>query len=185
MRALPLAFVALALLASCASVSREECLAGDWASIGQRDGAAGRVGATQFERHVTACAKVDVIPDRTAWAEGYEAGLRQYCTPLGGLREGEAGHRYRDVCPASSEAGFLRGYDLGTAAYRQRQRISEIEREISALSQRNTVLTATDDGRREWRANQSAILSLRLDLGLARAELSRIEREIRAFRAAQ
>lgn len=179
-----LALAALTLLSACASVSREECLAGDWVSIGQRDGAAGRVGTTQFERHVTACAKVDVTPDRAAWAQGYEVGLRQYCTPLSGLREGEAGNRYRDVCPTASEAGFLRGHDLGLAAYRQRQRISEIEREISALSRRNAALLANDDDRREWQANQSEILSLRLDLGLARAELSRIEREIRAFRAA-
>lgn len=185
MRALPLALAALALLSACASVSREECLAGDWVSIGQRDGAAGRVGATQFERHQTACAKVDVTPDRSAWAQGYEAGLRQYCTPLVGLREGDAGNRYRDVCPAASEPGFLRGHELGLAAHRQRQRISEIGREISELSRRNALLAEEEESRREWHANQSEILSLRLDLSFARAELARIEREIRAFRAAQ
>lgn len=188
MRHLILALGAVALLASCASVSREECLAGDWVSIGQRDGAAGRVGDTQFERHVTACAKVDVVPDRRAWAQGYEAGLRQYCTPLGGLREGEAGNIYRNVCPAASEPGFLRGHDLGLSAHRQRQKISEIEREISSLrSESATLALDTEDAaaRRQWQAIQSELLSLRLDLSLARAELSRIEREIRAFRAAQ
>ena len=185
MRALPLALAVLIMLAGCASVSREECLAGDWVSIGQRDGAAGRVGSAQFERHVTACAKVDVTPDRAAWAQGYEAGLQRYCTPLSGLREGEAGSSYRNVCPAGTEAGFLRGHDLGLAAYRQRQRISEIEREISALTRRNAMLASDEENRAAWRANRSEILSLRLDLGLARAELSRIEREIRAFRAAQ
>ncbi|MCC5957457.1 MAG: DUF2799 domain-containing protein [Natronohydrobacter sp.] len=185
MRPLPLALAALTLLSACASVSREECLAGDWVSIGQRDGAAGRVGSAQFERHVTACAKVDVTPDRTAWAQGYEVGLRQYCTPLSGLREGEAGHSYRNVCPAATEAGFLRGHDLGLAAYRQRQRISEIEREISELTRRNAAIAGKEEQLAEWQANQSQILSLRLDLGFARAELSRIEREIRAFRAAQ
>lgn len=180
-----LALAALFLISACASVSREECLAGDWVSIGQRDGAAGRVGAAQFDRHVTACAKVDVTPDRASWAQGYAAGLQQYCTPLSGLREGEAGNRYRDVCPATTEARFLRGHDLGLAAWRQRQRISEIEREISELTRRNSAILGQEDARAEWQANQSQILSLRLDLSLARAELSRIEREIRAFRAAQ
>lgn len=186
MMRMTLALVTCALLASCASVSREECLAGDWVSIGSRDGAAGRVGTAQFERHMTACAKVDITPDRAAWAQGYEAGLRQYCTPVSGLREGEAGRSYRNVCPASSESGFLRGHDLGITAYRQRQRISEIEREISTLNTRNAQLAASKDeaAQREWQANQSELLSLRLDLSLARAELSRIEREIRAFRAA-
>ncbi len=179
------ALAALILLTGCASLSREDCLQGDWLAIGQRDGAAGRVGDLQFDRHIVACARVDVTPDRAAWAQGYAAGLRQYCTPLSGLREGEAGALYRDVCPASSEAGFLRGYDLGLAAHRQRQRISEIENEIRDLNQRNAALAGKDEGRAEWRANQSLILSLRLDLMRAQAELSRIEREIRAFRAAQ
>lgn len=180
-----LALAALILISACASVSREECLEGDWVSIGQRDGAAGRVGSAQFERHVTACAKIDVTPDRAAWAQGYEVGLRQYCTPLSGLRAGEAGDSYRNVCPAGTEAGFLRGHDLGLAAYRQRQRISEIEREINELTRRNAKIAGQEEHLAQWQANQTQILSSRLDLGFARAELARIEREIRAFRAAQ
>lgn len=182
---LSLALVALSLLAACASVSREECLAGDWVSIGQRDGAAGRIGPAQFERHETACAKVAVVPDRTAWAQGYEAGLRQYCTPLSGLREGEAGTRYRDVCPTASEPGFLRGHELGLAAYRQRQRINDIAGEIGALNRSSALLAGQDGAEAQAQANQTEALSLRLDLGFARAELARIQREIRAFRAAQ
>lgn len=181
-----LAPVAIILLANCASVSREECLAGDWEAIGARDGAAGRISATQFERHVNACARVDITPDRTTWARGYEQGLLSYCTPLRGLSEGEAGRAYRDVCPLASEAAFLRGHELGLLAYRQRQRIAEIERDIAALAARNRLLsTEAGNGaaQREWQSNQAEILSLRLDLGLARAELLRIEREIRAFRA--
>ncbi len=179
------ALLAVVVLAGCASVSREECLQGDWQMIGQRDGATGRVAEAQFERHVTACARVDVTPDRAAWMQGYQAGLQSYCTPLNGVREGEAGRLYRDTCPESRETGFLRGYELGFAAYRQRQRISEIEREIRDLNQRSAGLAAQDGARREWQANQSQLLSARLDLMQARAELARIEREIRTFRAAQ
>jgi len=174
------------VLGACASVSREECLAGDWAAIGQRDGAAGRVGDTQFNRHVTACAKVDVTPDRSAWAAGYAAGLGQYCTAATGLREGEAGRIYHNVCPAASAPAFLRGHDLGLAAYRQRQRIAEIQREISTVLSANSALSRQTDeaAQRQWQSNQSELLALRLDMSLAQAELGRIEREIRAFRAA-
>ena len=179
------ALAAMMLLTGCASLSKEECLTGDWFAIGQQDGKSGRVGDLQYDRHIVACERVDVIPDRNAWAQGHAAGLQQYCTPLSGLKEGEAGRNYRDVCPASSEAGFLRGYDLGLAAYRQRQRISEIEREIRDLTQRNAALTGQEEGRAEMQANQTQLLSARLDLSRARAALSRIEREIRAFRAAQ
>jgi hypothetical protein len=173
------------LLSACASVSREECLAGDWAAIGARDGADGRLGETQFNRHVAACAKVDITPDRTAWAAGYEAGLRQYCTPQTGLRVGEAGRIYQNVCPAASEPAFLRGHELGLAAYRQRQRIAEIEREISSLrSESSGLLRAGAEAPPEWHSTQSERLALQLDLMVARSDLLRIEREIRAFRAA-
>ncbi len=185
MRAYLFLLAGVMVLGACASVSREECLAGDWAAIGARDGADGRVGKTQFSRHVTACAKVDVTPDRSAWAAGYAAGLGQYCTAASGLRVGEAGRIYQNVCPAASEPAFLRGHALGLAAYRQRQRIAEIEREISSLrSDSSSLLRAGAEAPPEWHSTQSELLALQLDLMVARSELLRIEREIRAFRAA-
>ncbi len=188
MRLLAFAVLGLALLSGCASISREECQVGDWAAIGERDGADGRVADTQFGRHVSACAKVDIIPDRAAWEQGYATGLRSYCTPQTGLREGEAGRPYRNVCPSADEAGFLLGHDLGLSAYRQRARIEEIRREIAQLQRFSSV--RSDDplsegaARRARQASQSEILMLRLDESMARAQLLRIEREIRAFRAA-
>lgn len=186
MRTLIAALSVLTLLSACASLSREECAAGDWAGIGARDGAAGRDEAVQFERHVSACARVDIVPDRAAWSRGYSVGLQQYCTPRRGVSEGEAGRLYRGVCPAASEPGFLRGYELGLTAHRQRLRIREIESEISSLRRTSIVPVRDADGVvwREIRANQSEILFLQLKAAAARAELARIEREIRAFRAA-
>ncbi len=174
-------------LAGCATVSREECLAGDWTAIGARDGAEGREATAIFARHTRACARVDVTPDRTAWQAGYDAGLRQFCTPLGGLRAGEAGRPDRGLCPAGAQSGFQTGHALGFSAHRQRARIDDINREISNLRVRNRQLASAEGDTlpREWHLNQSELLSLRLDLTLARNELARIEREIRAFRAAQ
>ena len=180
-----------ALLSGCASLSREECLAGDWSAIGERDGAEGRAVEAQFARHVTACAKVEITPERGTWEQGYARGLATYCTPQTGLREGEAGRPYRDVCPAATEARFLQGYDLGQSAHRQHARIAEIGREISQLQRHNTALSGAPQtdaealaAQRERHATQSEIMLLRLEQSLARAQLLRIEREIRAFRAA-
>lgn len=188
MRMLALVVLGLALLSGCASISREECQAGDWAAIGERDGAAGRVADTQFGRHVTACAKLDITPERAAWEQGYATGLRSYCTPQTGLREGEAGRPYRDVCPSAEEARFLQGHELGMSAFRQRARIDEIRREIAQLQRSSPIRFGDSDAeraaRRERLTNQSEILMLRLDESMARAQLLRIEREIRAFRAA-
>ncbi|MGY6548000.1 MAG: DUF2799 domain-containing protein [Roseinatronobacter sp.] len=174
------AFLVLLLLGACASVSREECESGDWAAIGQRDGATGRVAEVQFERHQRACARVDVTPDRMAWQAGYAQGLRQFCTPLSGLAEGEAGRSYRGVCPAEREAGFLRGHELGLAAFRQRSRIADLRRDLSRANR----VRVDGDGRLIG-ADLSEALFLRLEISQAEAELAQIQREIRAFRAAQ
>ena len=183
MRSGLLGVCAVLLVTGCASVSREECLAGDWVAIGARDGAAGRVGEVQFDRHVQACARVDVTPDRTAWAQGYAEGLGQYCTARVGLREGEAGRPYRGVCPVASEAAFLRGHDLGRSAWQQQQRINALEQEVNALAPASAGLGDDEAARRQWAANQAEASILRLQILAAQTELARIRREIRAFRA--
>jgi hypothetical protein len=180
--------VALGLLGSCASVSQEECLAGNWAAIGERDGRQGQVPATILARHDSACARVDVTPDRSQWQQGYDRGLAQYCTPSGGLEAGRAGRPYRNVCPASAEPRFLDGFELGRAGHRAEERVRSTEREISQLQSRRRSLLSEDGEdadarRREAGLIQSELGMLRLELLAARNELARVEREIRRFRA--
>ncbi len=164
MRAI-IAVLLLGLLAGCASVSREECVAGDWATIGQRDGARGLDADAIFARHETACARVDVTPDRARWQQGYAQGLAQFCTPRGGLEAGRAGRIDRGVCPAASARGFQQGFELGRAAHRAEQRVQLARGDVRGAE------------------TESEQLAARLDLLAARAELARIEREIRAFQA--
>lgn len=180
-----LILLACGFLASCASVSKEECIAGDWATIGARDGAAGRVGDTQFARHIDACAKVQVTPDRAAWSRGYAQGLAQYCTPQSGLREGMAGRTYRGVCPASSRAGFQQGFDLGRDVYDQKQVVDRINNEISSLQSRNNQIATSSDPAliSERLSNDSDILHLGLMRLSEQARLARLERAANAFRA--
>ncbi|MBR3370310.1 MAG: DUF2799 domain-containing protein [Rhodobacteraceae bacterium] len=189
MKGAVLPVLAFAVLASCASISREECLQGDWAAIGLRDGAAGERADAQFDRHVRQCAKVDVTPQRSEWQRGYDQGLQRFCTPLSGLSEGQGGRINRNLCPAALAAGFDQGHALGLREHAQRVRIQSILNEMSGLRERNHVivaaLAATDNAglRAELHNNQSELLRLQLDLGFERAALSRVEREVRAFRA--
>jgi hypothetical protein len=175
--------VAVFALGSCASISKEECLAGDWAGIGARDGAAGQVADAQFSRHIDACAKVAVTPDRAAWTRGYQAGLAQYCTPASGLREGLAGRRYGQVCP--NPAGFLEAYDIGRSAYDQRQVVDGIDREISALQSRAFALAAATDPAliAERAASAREIRHLELMRLTEQARLWQAERAVATYRA--
>ena len=71
---------AIALVASCATLSEEECLEGNWREIGQRDGQAGRT-ASFIAEHAKACEKAGVVPNPSLWEQGRQAGLPAYCTP--------------------------------------------------------------------------------------------------------
>ena len=94
-------------LSACQTLSKEECVAADWTVIGETDGAAGHAPQDRFARHVKACAKAGITPNQTAWNQGYQAGLVRYCTPANGLRVGEAGNIYANVCPLDKSAAFL------------------------------------------------------------------------------
>ena len=55
----------LGALSGCASLSKSECLNANWEDIGVRDGANGQP-EEYLIQHSTACAKVNVAPDRGA-----------------------------------------------------------------------------------------------------------------------
>ena len=55
-----LVLLACLVLASCQSMSKEECAVADWSVIGEQDGAAGYNPQDRFARHVKACAKAGI-----------------------------------------------------------------------------------------------------------------------------
>lgn len=96
----PLVSAALLLaLASCASLSKEECLNGNWDEIGFRDGTNGRTSA-YIQEHAKACAESGVVPNQSVWEQGRLRGLPAYCVPSKAYSEGRAGRSLRAVCPA-------------------------------------------------------------------------------------
>ncbi len=127
-------FATLAMLAltGCATLSENDCRGGDWYSIGQRDGAAGRT-EDYVSQHTAACLKFGVAPDHERWLEGRERGLERFCTARSGYRIGEVGGSYEDVCFAGGEMEFRRGYDLGLRMNRVKSRLDQIENEIRTI----------------------------------------------------
>jgi hypothetical protein len=110
-------FIAIALInvsvMGCATLSKEECLQGDWRGIGYRDAING-YGLTWLEQHQKACADYDVTPDLNAYRTGHDEGLVIYCTPENGFKVGQAGRYYQDgICPAHLANAFLDQYLIG------------------------------------------------------------------------
>lgn len=173
------ALLSLLVLSGCATLSREECLRGDWYAIGVTDGQQGQ----QFNRideHRRACSGTAAV-DEDAYRAGRDAGLASYCTPISGYQVASNDNTYANVCPVSSAPQFLQGYTLGQQVAQARrqvrdaeQRVSDIRNEISSYElnrdEAEDILTESDD--------RDARRSARLALGIIRNEISRLERDI-------
>jgi hypothetical protein len=113
---LALVLMATGLLAGCASLSKNQCLANDWQTVGYRDGLAG-VQQSNLLRHQNACVKHGVHPDRNAYLAGWHDGVTQYCQPGNAFRLGERGAGYANVCPQHLQPDFDLAYQDGRRLY--------------------------------------------------------------------
>lgn len=129
------ALVLIGLFSGCASLSKDECLQGDWHYLGVKDGTKGRA-ISRFEKYQDACSEYGVIPSRELYAKGRDEGLKTYCTPQNGYDEGIRGNRYYHVCPKSLEPAFLRRYDLGKQIYSLQWELDRTDSNITRLENR-------------------------------------------------
>lgn len=127
--------VALVLVAltigGCSSMSKTECLATDWRTIGYEDGVAGYPG-DHIAHHRKACAKHGVRSDLDRYQSGRAEGLREYCQPANGYRVGERGGSYRGVCPEEMEGGFLAAFEAGRELHGLRARVADTDSRLYA-----------------------------------------------------
>ncbi len=130
---LPLMFMgSICLLTACAipSLSKEQCLTGNWHAIGYNDGVAGRY-PNYISEHQQACAETGVIPNFQAWQTGRKQGLMHYCTEANAKRLGLSGISLNAVCPANQANRLQTIHDK---AYRKYQRQREIARDERKLA---------------------------------------------------
>jgi len=123
------------LAGSCATLSEDQCMTGDWAGIGYGDGANG-YGTGRFGDHVKACEKYGVVPDQSVYMTGRARGLTVYCQPDRGFQVGRQGGSYGGVCPSSLEGPFLVGYADGRMIWDARQRYDRAVSDIANAEQR-------------------------------------------------
>lgn len=122
----------LLLAVGCATLDKSECREADWEVIGLEDGAKGRP-LSYLGRHREACAEHGVKPSLTQYKAGHAAGLRQYCTPQNGFRQGRAGRQYEGVCPDELEGSFLAGYETGRDLHVLSADINQMQNDVRGM----------------------------------------------------
>lgn len=128
-------FSLLLLLASCSSISKDECLRGDWYSLGVNDGKAGTL-ASKFRDYQKDCTEHGVTPDFKAYQQGHSQGLVFYCDFPHGEARGRSGAEYNTACSGKLEADFRRGYQQGRRWYQAKSKVDELGSAISSLQMR-------------------------------------------------
>ncbi|RYG66234.1 DUF2799 domain-containing protein [bacterium] len=123
----------LGLLASCATMNRDECLTVDWQTVGYEDGVAGRP-ADRIAQHRKACAKHGVTPDLRAYQAGRDEGLREYCQPQNGYRLGERGGDYGGFCPADLAPAFEASWRDGLELFGLRSRVNDAANDVRNMA---------------------------------------------------
>jgi hypothetical protein len=173
------------LLASCATMSPEECKVADWGQLGERDGMEGRTLAQLGDRSAD-CAKVGVSVNTQAYQQGRDLGLRSYCRPENALRVGLSGGYYFGVCPPEAHAVFQPRYEAARYVYDLRNEVTSLDGRIDSLERRlrdvnrgeeKRLADATSDEQRK--AVRKAIDDERRDI---RNDLSETDRRLRRKR---
>lgn len=122
-------------LGSCATMSAEQCMAGDWSGQGYADGQSGLT-MSRLDEHAEACAEHGVTPDAAAYAAGRRQGLVQYCTPYKGFEVGRTGSGYAGVCPSDLEADFMPAYRDGQIVHEVEQALANARGRVDSLGDR-------------------------------------------------
>ena len=165
------------LLASCATLSEEQCQTGDWRSIGINDGARGRP-ISYVSNHIDACAEYGIGLDQTLYQAGRDEGLQAYCRLDVAAREGLDGERYYGVCEGNLGIAFARVHGAAEDVYDLEAELNSIDSEISSLVSRLGRGGLSEDDAAEL---ASDIRSLERDRDSVRRQIRLAENRLRAI----
>lgn len=132
------AFAALVALASCETMSAEECAVADWRALGYAD--ADRSGQDNFATRSDSCAEKGIGADVSAYRRGFDDGMRAFCQPPRGFDFARRGGSFNGYCPADLDEDFRYALSDGRRVYDLQQSIDEAQRNVdSATNRRNEI----------------------------------------------
>lgn len=169
------------LLASCATLTKEQCQAGDWRTVGFNDGSRGRP-VNYVSNHVDACAEYGISLDSALYQAGRKDGLGAYCRLSTAETTGRRGERYYGVCEGPVGAAFARVYRAGEAVYEAEAELSSLDSEIDGLMSQ---LDREGLSEEEVRALSLQINALQRSRRQMASEARRAERTLASIRRAE
>jgi hypothetical protein len=164
---------AAALITGCAAMSEKECQTADWRDQGMKDALNGHDRSRLVDVR-KACAKAGVVPSEALYFDGWNWGIRQFCTPDNGARWGRQGHIYSGSCPAELGTGFSDRYREGRRAWDAEQTAQRLQSEQQ--NKQRALEEAKDDTSRRQLRDQLRSLDRRL--ADARDDLNRAESQL-------
>jgi hypothetical protein len=179
------AMALVAFLASCTTMSPEECKVANWRDIGERDGLQGET-LGQLDDRAADCAKTGVTVDTQAYMRGRDVGLRSYCRVDNAVPLGLNGSTYAGVCPGVAGEQFLMRYQIARAVHDLRSEVSSLDSRTETLERRLREVSRSEDARlkeagsdEERKRVRKALDDERRDI---REQLSETDRRLRRKR---
>lgn len=143
------------LLAGCASMSESECRVADWGRVGLNDGARGEP-ERKLAAYTEDCGKTGVVPNARAYRQGWDAGIKRFCTAANGWQEGQLGHADKAQVCAGQPGGeaFVRYLNAGLQLHQTQERMRQNTQESNRLQQKLESAASADERRRIRRTLQ-------------------------------
>lgn len=127
-------FACAGALASCETMSAEECAGADWSQLGYRD--ADGNGQDRFADRAESCGEKGYNADPTAYRSGWAEGIRSFCQPYRAFSFARNGGSFNGSCPGDLDHEFRYAFADGRRVYDLQQDINNARSEISRLEER-------------------------------------------------
>jgi hypothetical protein len=182
---LALALAVGVLLASCATMSPEECKVANWSEVGQSDGLNGK-SLSHLDGRTKDCAKVGVAVNTHAYLLGRDLGLRSYCRLENAVPLGLNGGTYAGVCPPEIDPLFQQRFQIARSVYDLRSDVSSLSSQIDNLERRLRDLNNSEERRLKEAGSDDQRKKVREAIGderrNMRSEISEADRRLRRKR---
>ncbi len=120
-------------VATCTSLSKEDCANMHWSSKGREDAYQGKTLA-ELGKYQKQCNKHAVTIDKENYYDGFNEGLKTFCTEERANSFGRSGGVYQGQCPTHLEKNFIKPYELAYREYKIEKKEKELEERQEELN---------------------------------------------------